>query len=180
MAGTTDSRWMETVEKWVYAYQARLRAYLFSRTGDEAVTRDLTQEVFLVVLRQIDRFDFSREPWPWLISIAHNKLREYWRDLRKRGGADALDVFVADVQLNRDEADEEDRTGERIEALRHCVEALRPKARRLIEMIYTERLNCAQVAERLQQKAGAVRIAVHRIRKTLRLCVESGAEGDGT
>ncbi len=180
MIGRADSERMKTVEKWVYAYQARLRAYLFSRVGDEAVTRDLTQEVFLVVLRQIDRFDFSREPWPWLISIAHNKLREYWRDLKKRGRADALDVFVADMQLHTDEDSEEDRTGEQIETLRHCVEALRPKARRLVEMIYTERLNCAQVAERLQQKAGAVRIAIHRIRKALRSCVEAGAAGDGT
>jgi hypothetical protein len=66
---------MSLLDSLVRAHQARLRAYLFSRTGDIDAADDLAQEVFLVVFRLIDQYDSARPAWPWLMGIARNELR---------------------------------------------------------------------------------------------------------
>jgi RNA polymerase sigma-70 factor (ECF subfamily) len=174
-----DSERLKKVEEWVVAYQARIRAYLFSRTGDESDAKDICQDVFLIVMKQIDQFDFSKDPWPWLVAIAHNKLREYWRAAKKRAEVETIETWVADRQMENDETLPCEEAGARIEALRYCMEQLPPRARQLVQMIYLDRLDCEETARRLRQKAGAVRIAIHRIRKGLRTCVKSQVTENG-
>src|SRR4026207_237338 len=77
MASSKDR--LALLDELVRAHQARLRAYLFSRTGDIDAADDLAQEVFLVVFRLIDQYDRSRPAWPWLMGIARNALREQGR-----------------------------------------------------------------------------------------------------
>src|SRR5678816_4154807 len=64
------------------------------------------------------------------------------------------------------------RTGD-IDALAACLSKLPEHSRALVRMIYDERINCAEAAKRLQQKAGAVRVTIHRIRRALQSCVQS-------
>lgn len=162
---------MSLLDSLVRAHQARLRAYLFSRTGDIDAADDLAQEVFLVVFRLIDQYDSARPAWPWLMGIARNELREHWRSVARDKVTDAIEALVADQMLARDEGSATDRLP--MDALATCLAKLPEHSRQLVRMIYTERINCAEAAKRLQQKAGAVRVTIHRIRRTLQACVES-------
>ena len=159
------------LDELVRAHQARLRAYLFSRTGDIDAADDLAQEVFLVVFRLIDQYDRSRPAWPWLIGIARNELREHWRSVARDKVTDAIEALVADRLI----ADEGSAPADRLpmDALAACLSKLPEHSRALVRMIYDERINCAEAAKRLQQKAGAVRVTIHRIRRALQACVES-------
>ncbi|HZE98359.1 MAG TPA: sigma-70 family RNA polymerase sigma factor [Planctomycetota bacterium] len=163
---------MALLDGLVRAHQARLRAYLFSRTGDIDAADDLAQEVFLVVFRLIDQYDAARPAWPWLMGIARNELREHWRGVARDKVTDAIEALAAEQMLARDETEKpSDRLP--MDALATCLSKLPEHSRELVRMIYTERINCAEAAKRLQQKAGAVRVTIHRIRRALAACVQS-------
>jgi RNA polymerase sigma-70 factor (ECF subfamily) len=155
----------------VRAHQARLRAYLYSRTGDIDAADDLAQEVFLVVFRLIDQYDTARPAWPWLMGIARNELREHWRSVARDKVTDAIEALVAERLLAKDDEKPADRLP--MDALAACLAKLPEHSRALVRMIYTERINCAEAAKRMQQKAGAVRVTIHRIRRALQTCVQS-------
>jgi RNA polymerase sigma-70 factor (ECF subfamily) len=163
---------MALLEELVRAHQARLRAYLFSRTGGIDAADDLAQEVFLVVFRLIDQFDPSRPAWPWLMGIARNELREHWRSVARDKVTDEIEALAAERLLARDN---EEAPADRLpmDELAACLEKLPTHSRELVRMIYTERINCAEAARRIQQKAGAVRVTIHRIRRALQACVQS-------
>jgi len=169
MAASRDR--LALLDELVRAHQARLRAYLFSRTGDIDAADDLAQEVFLVVFRLIDQYDRSRPAWPWLIGIARNELREHWRSAARDKVTDAIEALMADRLI----ADEGDSPADRLpmDALAACLSKLPEHSRALVRMIYDERINCAEAAKRLQQKAGAVRVTIHRIRRALQTCVQA-------
>jgi RNA polymerase sigma-70 factor (ECF subfamily) len=169
---TASRNRMALLEELVRAHQARLRAYLFSRTGAIDAADDLAQEVFLVVFRLIDQFDPSRPAWPWLMGIARNELREHWRSAARDKVTDEIEALAADRLLARDD-EEAPADHLPMDELAACLEKLPAHSRELVRMIYTERINCAQAARRIQQKAGAVRVSLHRIRRALQACVES-------
>src|SRR5579872_2993297 len=57
---------------------------------DEAVAEEITQEVFLALLTQIDRFDAARGALStWLCGIARRML---WKHLERSGAADQFDA----------------------------------------------------------------------------------------
>jgi RNA polymerase sigma-70 factor (ECF subfamily) len=169
---------MATLERLVESYQARLRSYAYSRTGSTDAADDIVQEVFLVVFRQLDRYDASRPAWPWLMGIARIALQEYWRARARDTHAERLQTLAALQQLERDEhAPAEPDWQARLEQLRLCQEKLPQKSKELVGLIYGQRLSCEEVAARWSTGAGAVRVAIHRIRKALRTCVESQLAG---
>ena len=47
--------------------------------GAEGEAEDLTQEIFLHVVRALASYDPARDPRPWLFTLATNKLRDHWR-----------------------------------------------------------------------------------------------------
>ncbi len=54
--------------------------------GDRTDAEDLTQEIFLKVHRAAHQLDASRDPGPWLTSIAYNACRDLWRSGAYRMG----------------------------------------------------------------------------------------------
>lgn len=57
----------------------RVYGYLRRLVGDEHLAEDLTQDVFLQAHRALPSYDPTRDPRPWLFTIATNKLRDHWR-----------------------------------------------------------------------------------------------------
>ncbi len=52
---------------------------VFRLLGDRAAAEDATSEVFFKVYRAAHRIDPSRDPAPWLMTIATNVCRDLWR-----------------------------------------------------------------------------------------------------
>ena len=164
----------QQVEHLVLTYLARIRAYLFSRTGDREGSLDIAQETFVVVWKRFESFDNTRPVWPWLVGIANNLLYDYWRAKKKKFEKDSLEMFLIEKHLeNNIEADDLDLFELQFEALRKCLGELPPNGHNLVKMIYEEDLKCTAVAKLLNMRPGAVRIAIHRIRNGLRTCMES-------
>ncbi len=160
----------------VEVYQARVRGYLARWVHDAASVDDLAQEVFLAAYRNLARFDGAVPIGAWFAGIARNQALTYLRGQRRRRAreADAFAAAFQDWHLKALES-ETDRLGDRlteIAALRGCLEALPEAQRSLVEDHYLGGRTCAAIARERDQEQGAVRMAMLRVRQTLRGCLE--------
>lgn len=53
--------------------------------GNRSDAEDLTQDVFLRVQRSVHTLDVERDPWPWLLSIARNRMTDWSRSAAHQG-----------------------------------------------------------------------------------------------
>ena len=169
-AGTSS---IALIEPMVHEYQARLRAFLFSRVHDRAAADDLAQEVFLVAMQHIGEFDSARPAWPWLLGIARNKMHEHWRETAREMPTDSIESLVAEQEMNEPPDEDPDADRDRLDALRACMGNLAPDARDLLSQTYEKSLDSFALSKRLGRKAGAIRVALHRIRGWLASCIKS-------
>jgi RNA polymerase sigma-70 factor (ECF subfamily) len=68
-------------------YRHHLRSvyhYIWLQVHDEVTAEDLTQDVFLSILRGIAGFRLGEAFTPWLMRVAHNQVANYWRSLGRR------------------------------------------------------------------------------------------------
>lgn len=67
-------------EQLVGLYEKRIYGYFYSRLNQREDARELTQDVFVSVYRNVDAFDLTRSFDPWIFTIARNA---YVSHLRK-------------------------------------------------------------------------------------------------
>jgi RNA polymerase sigma-70 factor (ECF subfamily) len=172
MEETKTGRFQE-LERLVRNHQARLRTYIFSRTGNRDVADDLVQEVFLIAWKNFDKLDPTRTPLPWLLGIARNEVRAHWRNKTRENVREELQALAAEKLLEKDElAEGAPALDERVAALRRCLDELPSKSSELIQLMYSSKLNCEQIAQRIEANGGMIRMAIFRVRRALRSCVE--------
>ena len=70
---------MQPMEEIYQEYARTVFKYLLSKTHDEDLAEELTQETFYQALKSIDRFDESCKISTWLCAIAKNQLLAYRR-----------------------------------------------------------------------------------------------------
>jgi RNA polymerase sigma-70 factor (ECF subfamily) len=112
----------------------RVYGLVYRLLGDRTLAEDMTQEVFLKVHRAAHQIDPTRDPVPWLVTIAHNACRDLWRSnawkLRRRAASLDGDSPLAETLsrgTNDPERDALQNERERLvqEALLKLPEALR-------------------------------------------------------
>lgn len=70
---------MQSMEEIYQEYARIVYRYLLSKTHDEDLAEELTQETFYQAIKSIDRFDESCKISTWLCAIAKNQLLSYLR-----------------------------------------------------------------------------------------------------
>jgi len=64
----------------VQLYYKDIFYYVFKQTQNEELSKDLTQEIFISMLKSIDRFDNKKASFKtWLYKIASNKIIDIYR-----------------------------------------------------------------------------------------------------
>jgi RNA polymerase sigma-70 factor (ECF subfamily) len=153
----------------VYRYALRVG-------GDVSIAEEVTQEVFLAVLRQATQFDSRRALLStWLCAIVR---RLVWRQLLKRRRLVPLDADSADeestaetegpdIQLTRKEA---------IELVRKGIDALPLQMKEVIILCEFEEMSYEDVAVVLEVPVGTVRSRLHRAKKRLAQVLEHASQ----
>ncbi len=156
----------------VREHQASLRSFLRMIGVHPDAVEDLAQETFLVAYRELESFDADQDLAKWLRGIARNLVRNEIRKTARRSRI--LHTDLTDHLLCQAEEDgAEPRFEEHdFHALRDCVEQLPEKSRRLVEGRYADEWNATFLADQFAMSATAVRLALMRIRRQLRTCIE--------
>ena len=135
-----------------------LRGYVrrgLARSGREADTEDVVQEILIAVHLKRQTWDESRPVGPWLYTIARYKMIDA---LRRRGSRVELPVEdFADV-LAADEGPQPGRDSD----VSRSLKTLPARQREVVQSIAVDGASIGEAAARLNLSEGAVRVALHR------------------
>ena len=146
----------------------RIRAFLLGLVPDLGHVDDLMHAVFLTVTEKADQFDRSRDFVRWATGIAKIELLRQLRDAQKLPQALSPETIERlCVMYPAEEASQE-----RLDALAACMEALAPRARKMILLRYFDALLPGEIAARMSQSVESVHVTLSRARVALRKCVE--------
>jgi len=136
--------------------------------GNKEDARDLAQDAFLRVFRNLERFDFEHEFTTWLYRIVTNLAIDFLRKRRPAMSTTAEEEEEADLDLADPEgpapsdAMEHMETAERVRA---CIERLAPHFRSVMILRELEGLPCQEIARIVGTTHVTVRWRLHRGRK---------------
>jgi RNA polymerase sigma-70 factor (ECF subfamily) len=148
--------------------QTDVYRFALHMTGRPATAEDITQEVFLTVMRDAARYEGGRSSVrAWLCGIARNHaLRRLERDRGVVPLDDDAEERARDAALHPDPLGEMSRT-ERIETVRKAVSSLPVRYREAIILCDLQELSYADAAAALDCAVGTVRSRLFRARAFL-------------
>jgi RNA polymerase sigma-70 factor, ECF subfamily len=150
--------------------------FVLARVGNHPDAEDLTAQVFM---RAVEQLDLEREPAQiaaWLYRVAQNATADYWRAFYR------LPVIAHDqVAPGWEPADEgggppaepDERAAARVESL---LRRLPAQYRRVLELRFLERRSVAETAREMGISNGNARVLQYR---ALRRAAAAGEGGDG-
>ena len=143
----------------VHRHHERVFGFLLGLTRHRQDAEDLTQETFLRAWKKLHRYDPSMPLLPWLLTMA------------RRLSIAALRRKRPLPELAAEETAPPNSHAERLWEL--AKNQLTPVAYSALWLHYREELPLAQVAAILGKREGAVKVILHRSRKTLSECVRA-------
>jgi RNA polymerase sigma-70 factor (ECF subfamily) len=139
----------------------------FLRTiGRRQVAEDLTQEVFVRMLKSRQTFRGDRGFGPWMFRVAKNVRADYFDRLGRAPSADAAIEMVEHVDESPTPSDVAEQS-ESVEMLNAAMERLPAEKRELLVMARFEFLKHDEIASLLDCTVGTVKVRVHRVIKEL-------------
>lgn len=141
--------------------------------------QDAVQEVFLRVFNKLHLFRPEKPFAHWLSGVTRHtcaKLRRHWCHRHKLSAVfDGAAQDIHDTELPHSSSpDHEAMQDEKRSALHAALAQLPPHERELIERQLIEGETAAETATALRITPGAVRVALHRLRKKLQVNNELG------
>lgn len=154
---------------WLYRRShAAIYRFVFQMCGSAALAEDVTQEVFLVLIRGGETYDSARGSLnSFLYGVARNQIlyrlrRERFYVPLEPDGADRENGFTANSKPL-----EELTKNEMVESVRRAVLSLPERYREVVVLCDLEELSYAESAKILGCAVGTVRSRLHRARSLL-------------
>jgi RNA polymerase sigma-70 factor (ECF subfamily) len=145
-------------------------------TGRPATAEDVTQDVFLAVMREAHRYEPGRSTvTAWLCGIARNHARR-----RLHGESRMVALSDGDESSDREPAILPDPAGQlaaarQVEALRRAILELPIRYREVVVLCDLQELSYVDAAAALDCAVGTVRSRLHRARALLAAKMRNGA-----
>lgn len=165
-------RYDDDFEQLVRGTQIRIRAYIAGMGIASHEVDDVAQDVYIEYFRNEEKRPQDVEPERWLKGIARNLcLNRFRRSARRaRLHHEAIGEMLAEANSTADRLV----SGKAVEhALDSCLEKLDDQQHQLLEMRYRDELASKSIAETLDSTAEAIRVALYRLRASLRDCMDA-------
>jgi RNA polymerase sigma-70 factor, ECF subfamily len=134
--------------------------FAWRMSGSPAAAEDITQDVFLGLLRHPDRFDPARGMLrAFLLGIARNLALKRWRKEHRFEPLDDGAIVAEAVDVEG---------GEVGDVVGRAVRALPPLQREVVILAEYEGLTLAEIARAVDADVGTVKSRLHRARENLR------------
>ena len=157
----------------VRQYQRMLLGYAALRLADVDAAQEVVQLTFIRAYEQLADYQPERDFGVWLCVICkHFILTELERRRREsrnlEGFSHALRLRVGEHMAGASDTPE----GDRIAALRECLQSLQSQAGSVVKLRYEQRQSCQSIAESLDRTVTWVTSTLSRARKALGSCIE--------
>jgi RNA polymerase sigma-70 factor (ECF subfamily) len=159
-------------------YGERVLNVIYRMTNNEDVARDLAQDVWMRVYRNLDRFEARADIFTWIYRISVNLTLNHLKKEKRRRWVDLMDRPVGDLAEEEVDPDaampaREERqdavmeNDERARILWDAVQALDPMYRVPIVLFHYENRSYQEIAEAMDLSMPAVQARIFRARKQL-------------
>ena len=142
------------------------------RLSSDEEAREVVQQTFFQLNSARNDFRQDAKLRPWIVTIAMNLIREYYRKRGRRKEA-PLDAAIHTARVEHHDTLEQE---ERAEKLRAALAQLPESQRTVVELHWLQELPFAEVARVVGANEGAVRVRAHRAYKKLRELLEPELE----
>lgn len=125
-------------------YHEQIFRYVYQRMDDEELAFDITSQVFMKALKNIQRFEFRGVPFSsWLYRIAKSELYQAFRDKKAER---TVNIDTTNLHRMMDEI-QEDFSEENHQRLFKCLDQLKEQDLQLIEMRFFEKRSFREIGE---------------------------------
>jgi RNA polymerase sigma-70 factor (ECF subfamily) len=154
------------------AAQPTITAFIRTLIPNYQQAEEVLQRVAVTLVRKFEQYDQSRPFGAWAVGVAKYEVLYYRRERatdKHLFGEEIIDQIASRYELMAEELDPVR------EALRRCVDQLKGRSKRAIELRYRRGMKSSAIAEEMTLSPGAVRMLLCRVRETLRRCIERRA-----
>ena len=146
----------------ILAYQHRVAGFVYAIIGRSDAIEDITQHIFIKMVRAVDRLQAPAQFESWLFRLARNTCIDHLRRQKLRR---IFTPFAPEHENVPEPAGAVD--SEELDALRHALAQIRPQDRALLALVQEGRSH-AEIAVTLGSSVAAVKARLHRAREHLR------------
>jgi RNA polymerase sigma-70 factor (ECF subfamily) len=153
--------------------------YRFARlmTGSAGLAEDVTQEVFVALMRDLARYEPLRARLStYLYGVARNVTRSRLRRERRFVGLDAVGSRVPEPSTETDVVGELS-DAQNLDRLRRVIRTLPSRYREVVILCELHGLSYADAAAAIGRPVGTVRSRLHRARHLIAERLDAGARG---
>lgn len=174
---------VEAFSELVRQHQTAVRTYVARFVREGEVANDVAQEVFLTAFRALSSFRGEAAFRFWLLGIARRLVLSSLRAEARRRTREtsSLPGAVADWHADLLEATEPraSRHERELAALGRCLEQLPKPASQLVSDHYIRGRSTVEIARQTGKRDSAIRMALTRLRRLLRECMERRLQAEG-
>jgi RNA polymerase sigma-70 factor (ECF subfamily) len=146
-------------------YYKQIFNYVYQRMDCKDTAFDLTGQVFLKALTNLQNYQFKGVPFAsWLYRIAHNELMQLFRNLKDKR---AINADIGDLRFICEE-NEEPFFEEYIPAIKKLISELNEDDLQMVELRYFEKRPFKEIAELLNITEVNAKVKMHRVIEKLK------------
>jgi RNA polymerase sigma-70 factor (ECF subfamily) len=151
-------------------HQLALQMYVRALLPGDSAACDVAQQANAKMWEKRAEFEQETNFKAWAFSVARYEVLNY----RKRQARDSRLVFSGELEqvIESELAETDHNLQERHEALRQCMEKLRPQDRQLLLHRYSNRGTLAEFAEKAGRSLAGLKVTLHRLRSALLTCMQ--------
>ena len=141
------------------AYFDKIYRYVAMRIRNEMEAEDMTQQIFMKMLRSISSYKSRGVPFSsWLYRIAHNQVVDFMRQQNKKATVDIDGLPLTDPGEDPHSIMEKQMD---IEDLKKATQKLTPSQQEVLSLRFAGELSIAECAEIMGKSEGAVKALQH-------------------
>jgi RNA polymerase sigma-70 factor (ECF subfamily) len=139
-------------------HMERIYAYCLARTGSVEDAQDLTSDIFLAALENLDRYDRRRSFAGWLYGIAHHKVVDHYRRRRFSTPLEAIESMADPGASTEGEAEKRIQ----LQSAARAIRTLRTDQAEALTLRIFAGLSAADIGQIMGKSDAAVKMLVHR------------------
>jgi RNA polymerase sigma-70 factor (ECF subfamily) len=163
---------VELFGKLIERYQRQLYYFVIGKFREHTEAQDIVQKSFVTAYQNLATLADDDSFFPWLKGIALNHCRNEWRRYHSQATmkerlleAKRAELGILWLEKERGEG------SSRIDALRDCMQRLKPEEQTLVEYRFVQELSMEEIGVELNKGAEAARLWLYRVRLRLAECV---------
>ena len=141
------------------AYFDRIYRYIFLRMRNESEAEDLTQQVFMKMLKSISGFKSKGVPFSaWLYRIAHNQVVDFHRQQNRKS---TVDIEGLPLPSTAEDPQQTIELEVDIDELKKAISKLTAAQQEVLALRFTGEIPIARCAEIMGKSEGAIKALQH-------------------